>query len=352
MQWNQSSSLPSSSPSPGGSSPLGYEHISAREGLAESSSVATRERLPVEKHRLGNATATLLPGGLHVKKHRIGSPERKGGGKREAVCGFSHQSKRRLDLVLASIQWNARPAHFVTLTYHFDPSVASPISPLCASVPTAEPPTSWGDLDELGGDAVASPSWRIWKNDLRAFQARLDRAYPGRISGGLWKQEFQKRGVVHFHLTLFWHEGKEPSTHDLGEWVAAAWTEIAEPGDLAHFRHGSAVLVVYNVGGGKMRALMAYLSKYLAKAYEIDQPTGRIWGHWGELPTQVLGTVFLPWRDFVWLCRRLRRWGRGSSYVRRLNGSWMGFLVMYDGVLVADLLRDLHDDVKECERWP
>lgn len=323
----QSNKLPPRSPSSASSRPLGYEHISAR-------------------GRLGNATATILPGGLHLKKHMMGAIERKGGGKRSEVKGFSRQSKRRLDLLLAGIQWNSRPCHFVTLTYHFNPGDPAQglSSPVCASVPTAVPPTSWGDLDDLDPDVPASPTWRIWKNDLRAFEARLRRAYGDRVQGGLWKQEFQKRGVVHFHLTIFWREGKEPSSHELTAWVALAWNEIAEPGDGAHFRHGSWVQVVYNVGGGQMRALMFYLSKYMAKSYELEQPTGRIWGQWGQLPTQVIAEVFLPWRDVVWLCRRLRRWGRSSTYVRSLNGSWMGFLVMYDGLLVADLLRDLHED--------
>lgn len=321
MQYSKCTSSPSGSPDSSSAPRLGLEHISAR-------------------RRPSAAVLQFVPGGLISKRENPETGNGAGGGKRGQIFGFSKPSKRRLDRFLACVQWARCPAHFVTLTYHFDPAGGSMPpdggvsqsmpSAVCDSLLTAVPPTFRDDLDECSDD-VASPSWRLWKNDLRAFGARLEREYGDRVQAVIWKQEFQKRGVVHFHLTLFWREGKEELTKDLSMWVAKAWNEIAEPGDGAHFRHGTSVLVVYNVEGGKMRALMSYLSKYMAKSYELAEPTGRIWGHWGEVPTEILATVWIPWRDLCWLTRRLRRWGRESRYCSGLTANWPGFLVMGDG---------------------
>lgn len=295
-------------------------------------------------HRLGNghisarrpssaALLTFLPGGVIVKRENNDDLPHGGGGKRKSIKGFSRASKRRFDRFLATVQWASRPAHFVTLTYHFDPG-------LCSSRTDSAVGTSDPGLHSPGItlEAAASPGWRIWKDDLRAFQARLDRAYPGRIEGGLWKQEYQDRGVVHYHLTVFWAEGKEPATHDFGVWVQRAWNEIAEPGDFAHFLHGSSVQVVYNVQGGKMRALMAYLSKYLAKTFDLEEETGRIWGKWGEIPTELLAEVWLPWRDFVWVTRIVRRLYAKSRRLSQVNTNWASFLAMGDGIELFGLL--------------
>lgn len=178
---------------------------------------------------------------LKISKGR--KTERKGGGQRKAIKGFSYQSRRRLMRTIGAIRRDAVLPDFVTLTY----------------------PDNFPDVKKA-------------KRDLKIFLQRFERAYPN--AGAVWKLEPQKRGAPHFHL-LVWG----CNTQELFKWVAFNWYEIAGEGDQKHlFFHLGAfkgsVPCVQRVRS--FNGVMAYASKYLGKTFEVsgwgDAWTGRYWG--------------------------------------------------------------------------
>ena len=227
--------------------------------------------------------AVFLPGGVQCKRWSSGPEcERRGGGVRGKIKGFSRASRRRLMDKLMGVDWRAvavptKHAHegrafFVTLTY----------------------PDSW-------------PS-DYGKSHLRAFRARLERAFGG--VGAVWRLEFQERGAPHYHIMLVLDQVLPVAV--LRSWVSRAWFEVVGSGDEKHLRAGTNVQVVYaERGPGK---LMCYLGKYLSKESFDGVEAGRVWGIWGMLPVgAAIAAVVKSRRAWVEFCRRLRRWGgRGS----------------------------------------
>lgn len=147
---------------------------------------------------------------------------------------------------------------------------------------------------------------------------------------------------------MFWRHGV-PETGGLQAWAAANWNEIVEPGDAAHLAHGVTVIPIRNREGAHLRRLMRYLGKYMAKgtgrivstATGEVLPIGRVWGVWGELPQEVVAQVVAGWEQWVKLTRRIRRWGKGSRYLRHLTANRNGWRVLYDGYLLVDLVATL-----------
>lgn len=279
-----------------------------------------------------SAKATFLPAGLKLKVENLPPPAK--GDLRGTIKGFSRAAQRRMLLFLASIDWNKSPSHFVGITYHWrgggDPPGNGPRHGRLSTVAgesSATERTSAGSPTEL--------DWRRWKAELASLVKRLKRRYPGRLLGGVWKEEFQDRGAVHFHLALFWREGGEPGVYELSAYLRQAWNEIAEPGDPEHLRWGSSVQEVRNRTGQELARLMGYLVKYLGKTVPADVETGRIWGHWGQLPTETLAEIRLTWKEYVALTRRIRSWGRRSRYLSGITANMTGFLVLGDSVLLV-----------------
>lgn len=177
---------------------------------------------------------------------------------------------------------------------------------------------------------------------LRAWLKRLQRRFRGCLKGWLWRKELQRRGAPHYHVMLWF--GVELGRGEV-EWaVMQAWHDccvaagFVAAGDEAHYVHGC------NVRPVRSRGVVAYLSKYLAKLEDAGGASiGRIWGYGGNLPDVALG-LNLSRDALVELCRRLRRWGKGSRYVSRLNER-RGWLV-YGGWSLAALMREI-----EGVRW-
>ena len=121
----------------------------------------------------------------------------------------------------------------------------------------------------------------------------------------LWRMEFQKRGVVHFHMFL-WRGprglGNEPSrTYE--NWLHDEWHRVAQPNSDAHAEHGALVEPVRNASKA-----MAYLTKYMSKELEHDfQLTGRRWGHSNGIPRAPIATAQLDELQHVAYLRVLRR---------------------------------------------
>lgn len=340
MQYRESINLPCSCPEQDGSLPLGYERISGRGGVGRR--------------------VTVLPGGIRVKKEGIAAPPQ-GGGKRGQIYGFSDESQRRMTDWMMGIPWgqlDQGDVYFLSLTWHYgytsSPKLDSASDADGAFVLTTVP------ADVLGRDqpdngyirvdwTVADPP--MWHEKAKAFRRRLEREYGDRFMGAVWKKEFQARGAPHYHLVVFFRPGRGPDPNHFARWVAGAWNEVVEPGDVHNLRHGARVQKVTNRSGSQMRALMRYLGKYMAKQFMgcIDDqgellPVGRIWGIWGEVPAEVMADVRIGFMEHVALCRRLRKWGKKSRYLSGITPGRNGFRVLYDGQLLSQLLDGLRHE--------
>ena len=200
---------------------------------------------------------------------------------RGIIKEFSRKSRNYLMRTVNKIRTDARACHLVTLTYpdHFpeDPG--------------------------------------RWKQNLRAFQRRLARAWgePGTI----WRLEMvdRKSGenvgrlAPHFHLLIWGLKGGWP----FKTWLSRAWYEIVGSGDERHLRAGTNC---QRVRGRKQ--MVGYVSKVLGKvaAGELAKRTqalgegvGRWWGVWHKvnLPTGVRVLCELTEQQAKDLIRYMRR---------------------------------------------
>lgn len=270
-------------------------------------------------HITGQASKCLAlayPSGLKVKNPLSGHPP-KSRGKRDRIYGFSKGASRRMREYLASIDWRSHSGHFVSLTYHYAPT----------SLETA-------------------------KEHLGTFRRRLFREYEGSLLGVIWKQEFQERGVVHFHLVLFW-KMFPISDADLWMWIARNWYDIVLGVDPDEDPRVDRAFVSYGtdvrpLDTSNIARFMRYCSKYLTKTGRMVMPntgevvpTGRIWGHWGDVECLIWARMVFPRETLVDLARRVRRWGKASRYQSKISGKWSGFLLWGDGWQLCSLFRGL-----------
>lgn len=247
----------------------------------------------------------IKSGAMEIK--RVGLPAVGGAKTPRGECkGFSFRSRRRMMDLQTSLDWASVAeksknapfgrGFFVTLTY--------------ADV--------WGDKEKI-------------KRDLEAWKKRIFRAL-GPFSA-VWKLELQERGFPHFHVTLFFKRRMA--------WVKVAkvcrdsWVDLVD----------SRVVDVQTIyaRNGEYGKLMRYMSKYMGKPWSTWEAWGRVWGVWNsdELP---MGPVTSGWMDrqgYVELCRRLRRWGKGSEYLKKSNISRNGMLIYGSQVQMEQLLRGL-----------
>lgn len=165
------------------------------------------------------------------------------------VGDFSRDSRRRFLNLLNSIdrqQVAASDVWFITLTYH----------------------NEWGH------------DFEKWKGQLAALWKRFRRKWGKAVASLIWKLEFvdRKTGTrtgdtaPHFHCLLIWRQDK-PEVGEFREWLARAWNEIAEPGDVEHFRAGTQCDPARGWAG-----VSNYAAKYTSKNTQqlIDQETGEV----------------------------------------------------------------------------
>lgn len=286
----------------------------------------------------GDCFGLVYPSGLKVK-NPLASKVPTTYGKRDRIFGASKAALRRMREYLASIDWRAHPGHFVSLTYH----------PQFVPIDMA-------------------------KDHLAAFRHRLEREF-GEYLGAIWKEEFQDRGTVHFHLVVFWKGWGIPQWL-FDRWVTETWYSIVtgqqiecvgytyenvDTGEMwvsssgegervkledrDFYKHGTKV---QQLDTSEIAKFMRYCSKYLTKEGKQIDPatgeivaTGRIWGHWGDVETLVWAKMAFSRETLVQICRRLRRWGKASRYISRLSGKWSGFLLWGDGWQLCSLFRGL-----------
>jgi hypothetical protein len=251
------------------------------------------------------------------------------GRRRGAIRAFSVASARGLAFVTANAAVAFRS--LLTLTYHASGG-------------------EWGD-DGTRNLAVVKRS----KGDLNRFLSALR----GELGAYLWVQEFQVRGVVHYHV-LCEREVGEPR-------VQVAWCRaIGALEDAAAMKHGAKVEAIRAEAGAR-----SYLGKYLGKGRQKLLPAGvegagRWWGSSRSLPLDLQAEVVgceangevwtraeaqvvrcvrkylqraLPARTVVRVKRRRQggQWhNRKVKHRERFNGGWF---VNWGGELSAALVR-------------
>jgi hypothetical protein len=277
-----------------------------------------------------HAVISVAPAGLGVKKQdKVTVRPGPADSERGVISGLSDRARHRLmqklmriDLrAVASPTKNPRQAraYFVTLTY----------------------PSEF-------------PDCKTAKRDLKALRKRLERAYP--VTWALWVQEFQQRGAPHFHLVVILEEAE--SVAAFRRWLARAWYEVVDSGDVKHFQAGTSAVAVYVEPEG-LGTLMGYLSGYLgghAKEEQQAAPedadgdpveTGRMWGFWREdaIDYLTLAVVLIEtpeaWDEFK---RRVAAHYAKSPYLSRVHRfNWTGGLLFGEGL---ELLTELLDGVE------
>lgn len=216
-----------------------------------------------------NGNITLLKIGTNRKARR-------GGGLRQKITEFTRSSRRRMQLLLNSVNRDvALVPVLITLTYHND----------------------WPE------DPAA------WKDHLDAFRKRLERRY-GKFSA-IWRLEYQRRGAPHFHLMcFFWsHQGRRGLLPFLQDDVGPLWWEITGRTSEEHLQAGTRCELPRSWKGANV-----YLSKYMTKLETLQpgqRPPGRFWGVWRKDLLPILyETITITFQHAIKIRRALRRFSR------------------------------------------
>jgi hypothetical protein len=279
------------------------DHLARKQRLDALSGLGTNAILGRDPQAV---TLKFHPGGVIGRKPQASSIPPTSNG-RGVIKGFSFKSRRRLREKLIAIDWGqiippegqSKTGYFLTLTY----------------------PRQFPD------------DWQDWKRDLRAFIRRVERRFD--LQALLWKLEIQRREAPHFHIVLILRSPVDKRI--LREWVSLNWFQVVASDDVKHLRAGTNVRPLY----GKAGKLLRYLSKYFSKPWQAAKETGRVWGIIGDLPIGDVLTVTLSWRRWCQFARRVRRWGKKSRYLARIDGNTSGFLVFGDRQQLTQLLRGL-----------
>jgi hypothetical protein len=232
-------------------------------------------------------------------------------GRRGRVKAFSEPSRKRLELIAASAATVFRS--LMTLTYHA----------------RAE---AWED-DAARNGRIAHRS----KRDLNRFLTVMRR----KLGAYLWVQEFQARGVVHYHVLC----EAEVEEHD----VVLAWCRATDSlDDAAALKYAAKVERIDSESRARW-----YVSRYVGKARQKLLPPGveagnRWWGRSRSLKLRVLtDLVVLPEGETVprptatRVVRCLRRFLSGELGFRFHCGmivDWRGSLSSRAAGLVGPLV--------------
>lgn len=153
------------------------------------------------------------------------------------------------------------------------------------------------------------PTSDDWHRLRKNWQDRMRRAGMVRIH---WVTEWQRRGVPHLHVAIWW-----PDCYDLATPIRA-WLELAEPyGAGLKGQHGKPI-------DGPV-GWFQYLSKHAARGVKHYQrsgdnmptgwqeKTGRVWGYGGDWPLQEPVDVQLDDEGFYAFRRLVRSWRIGNA---------------------------------------
>ncbi len=208
-------------------------------------------------------------------------------GRRGRVKKLTDASRRRMEFVSANVSTPLRTV--ITLTYH---AVAGR-----------------GESDALRNYRIVTRG----KRDLNRFLSCMRRE----LGAYLWVQEFQERGVLHYHV-LCEHEVRQ-------ERVAVVWCrateELDDPGAIRH-----AVLVEAIDEEGAARK---YVGRYVGKGRQKQLPPGvaqggRWWGRSRRLTLALVDEIVTSHAGTMAVDRQASRVARG---VRRYLSKVLGFKV-------------------------
>jgi hypothetical protein len=232
------------------------------------------------------------------------------GGRRGGVKAFSEASRKRLELIAASAANEFRS--LLTLTYHAQ----------------AE---AWEE-DAVRNGRIVMRSKRDLNRFLTALRPELG-AY-------LWVQEFQTRGVVHYHVLC---EGRVAEPR-----VSLVWCRATGAiDDAAALKYAAKVKEIDGQGAARW-----YVSAYVGKARQKLLPPGveagkRWWGRSRSVVLRVLAEVVVlgegetvPRPIAARVVRCLRRFLRGELKFKFRGGQvvdWSGKLSTRAAALVAPL---------------
>lgn len=221
------------------------------------------------------------------------------GGQKQKLTEWSSQSRRNCLRTLMACEWGAVPGApvMVTLTY-----------------------------------AEVQMDGRRCRMDLKRFRRAWE--YQWGPAVGAWKEEFQARGAIHWHLVLWvpyvWRvvgeefqpfavdrKGREYSWQDAHDWVLEVWQRIVGP---------ETRIVEWLWWSGDFAWYFANYSTKKDKEYQQQAPEGsdgwgRRWGLWGIRPQWEVQEMSAA-RAY-----RVRRVLRGlqasQTKKRRRYGSWV-----------------------------
>lgn len=183
------------------------------------------------------------------------------------------------------------------------------------------------DVSRLSGAGVAltltlrdcPPTSEDWHRIRRAWIERIRRQGMVRLH---WVTEWQRRGVPHLHCAVWW-----PDAYWIGPAVQA-WLDVAAPyGAGIRGQHGrpidGAVGWFQYLAKHASRGVKHYQRSKEGMPEEWKERTGRVWGHVGEWPTQKPVEISMEGRegDGGWyVFRRLvKRWRLADA---RAAGDW------------------------------
>jgi hypothetical protein len=146
-------------------------------------------------------------------------------------------------------------------------------------------------------------SVQLTKQHMESFKKRWIRAYDK--PHGLWKLEFQRRGVPHYHLLLFCPSGESADT--MRHWISVNWWQVTGETTPEHLSAGTRCESWHS-----KRSPGNYYAKHgswRTKEYQNTCPAGdkpgRFWGAWFIKPDWT--EYEIPEKVFFIIRRILRR---------------------------------------------
>jgi len=120
----------------------------------------------------------------------------------------------------------------------------------------------------------------IYKKHLRRLFQEVNRVWG---CSGVWVEEFQRRGAVHFHALLFGLSSLELREFQL--WLSSTWYRVCGTEDPKHLQAGTQCEPAKSAHGAR-----GYLCQYMSKEHQSGQgiAAGR---HWGKFNAKQLPSV-------------------------------------------------------------
>lgn len=242
---------------------------------------AVRIRRPAGKPQPGGRQCGVVtPSGDRCRNRAMHASDRcavHSGAVRSEVTSFTGDARRRLMHLLARIRRD-QDALLVTLTW----------------------PT-W-----------AAPTCEEWHRSWNQYRTALIRRFPK--SGGVWRREFTRAGVVHLHLLVYGVTYRE-----VRAWCPSAWADcVRAPDHDLRERVGTSV-----ERAERWSATVRYIAKYISKGEResADRSYGRWYGVFGQanIPWAVPESEEVSDRVAVQLIRAARRFVAAGQRRRGLH---------------------------------